>query len=242
MAKVYLDKNETFILSSPATVIGGSGTEKVLLNAGVSRVFLDVAVERAELAGNLSSYTFSITGNLVTIRQGGNVVTTITAANQTLAFADGSAALNLTGLNKATLGGANVTTTPAAVSATLDTTDKSTVSAPDTSGGTGTTINLSGAGTHDAAAANITYNVGVTSSYEVSVANFAALDALHFTAGTGVSITNTSATDGLIDIVGSLNGQSVTVHLTGIPPAMDIQVFSQASFNNAFGAGALTSV
>lgn len=131
MAKVFLDANETYIVSSNSEVFGGTGSEKLLIS-GTPTVTVQSTIERVELAGNLNTYTFAITGNVVTVKSGATTVATITvpdtAAGQTLAFANGSAPLIITGLGVATLGGAAVPATAAAVTATLNAADVSSTS------------------------------------------------------------------------------------------------------------------
>lgn len=135
MAKVYLDSGDNFTLSSAATVYGSTGTEKVTINAGVTGVVVDANVERVDLDGNSSTYTFQQSGASLKVLSGGVVVATIPLqedANGTqLVFANGSveAKVGATGM---TLGGAAVTATAAAVTPT-------TIDAGTTSGaGTGT--------------------------------------------------------------------------------------------------------
>lgn len=92
----------------------------------------------------------------------------------------------------------------------------------------------------DNAARNaITYEVHMVSNYTYLVNGFTKGDELVFDAGTAVSVINSNPADQIIDVNGSLNGNSVTVHLTGIAPAADAQVFGVASFRTVFGANSL---
>lgn len=127
MAKVYLEANDSFELSSNATIFGATGSETVLIN-GTPDITLDPNVERVELSGDVADYTFEITGTIITVYSGGSAVVTFTSLNQVtdLVFADGAAELSLTGLNTATLGGTAIPTTAAAVvPAVIDDTDTS---------------------------------------------------------------------------------------------------------------------
>lgn len=127
MAKVYLEANDSFELSSDATIFGATGSETVLIN-GTPDITLDPNVERVELSGDVADYTFEITGTIITVYSGGSAVVTFTSLNQVtdLVFADGAAELSLTGLNTATLGGTAISTTAAAVvPAVFNTTDTS---------------------------------------------------------------------------------------------------------------------
>jgi len=132
MARVFLDANESNSFNGNVEVYGNSGIEGVLVRGAGNKV--QSTVERVEFTGALNTYTFGITGNVVTVKSGSTVVATITvpdtANGQTLVFADGSAALKITGLNAATLGGAAVPTTAAAVAANLNSGDTSVIEGP----------------------------------------------------------------------------------------------------------------
>ncbi|MES2262013.1 MAG: hypothetical protein V4724_26125 [Pseudomonadota bacterium] len=134
MAKVYLDASETFTVASSAVVVGNTGSEKLLIANNAAVVTVDQAIERVDLAGNASAYTFQLVGNHVQVRSGTTIVADVTVqSGQILAFADGSAVLNQTSLTNVTLGGTAISTTAAAVvPATFNTSVKSGV----TTGGT----------------------------------------------------------------------------------------------------------
>ena len=100
-------------------------------------------------------------------------------------------------------------------------------------------VNAANAAPFDASTGAIVFNVHPTSTFTYNVANFAAGDQLVFDAGTAVGLINISGADGIIDVVGSLNNQAVTVHLTGIAAAADGAIFGVNSFNTVFGAGSL---
>ena len=57
MAQIILGTNETFTVgaNSTATVVGGSGTEKLIVATG-SVVTADQNIERTELSGNSADY------------------------------------------------------------------------------------------------------------------------------------------------------------------------------------------
>lgn len=142
MAKVFLNSGESFTLANSAEVYGaaGTGTEKVLLTGAATAITTDQNIERVELSGNVSAYTFQVVGNQVKVYSGTTLVTTIgvqgDADGTKVAFADGSADLKITGLNAATLGGQAVSSASATAitGATLNATDKSA-----TAGSTSTT-------------------------------------------------------------------------------------------------------
>lgn len=127
MAKIFLEANEIFPVSSNATIIGAPGGSEGILISGTPNVMFDANVENVDFPGNIADYTYQITGTQIVIMSGSNVVATFPSLNQaaTLRFADGSAQLELTGLDAATLGGTALpTAAPAAVvPVTTDPTD-----------------------------------------------------------------------------------------------------------------------
>ena len=131
-AKVYLGSaNDTFTASnSGATVFGGTGSDTVKIASSATGVTTNANIERIELAGNLNTYKFAVMGNQVIVYSGTTTVLTLTASGsatgQTLVFADGSAAITITGLNAVKIGGTLVPTVAAAVAATLNPNDRST--------------------------------------------------------------------------------------------------------------------
>ncbi|MES2262009.1 MAG: hypothetical protein V4724_26105 [Pseudomonadota bacterium] len=247
MAKVYLEASESFFVNSNAQIYGNTGNETILIGNNTAVVTLAQDVERVDLAGNASAYTYQVAGNHMKVMSGSTVVADLTVKpGQTMAFADGSAAINITGLNAVTLGGTALSTTAGAiVPATFNTAVKTSVTNGGSLGsslGGGPTQAISAAGNFDASTGAITYNVAApASSYTVNIANFSVSDALHFATGSALSISQASGTDGMIDIAASLASQTVLVHLTGVTTALDGAVFDVASFNVAFGTGALTA-
>ncbi|MCG8611478.1 MAG: YHYH protein [Pseudomonadales bacterium] len=137
---VFLDANETYDVDTETTVLGNSGNETLRV-IGTGSVKVDANVERIEFSDSLSAYQFAVQGTQVTI-SGANITVTILGLNTPikLAFMDGSVGLNLTGLGFADMGGAPLTSSSAAISTALDTTDPSTIS--DIGGGTGETGSL----------------------------------------------------------------------------------------------------
>ena len=240
-AKVYMGANDTFTVNdSGATLIGSLGSNTVKISPGVTGVTTDANFSRIELGGNLADYKLGvIAGTGLQLQNAAGVaVDTLVSLNTdvTLAFANGSATLAQTGITAFTLGGQTIsTTTPATMSVALNSADKSSFG---TAAGA-STVSVSAAGTSDASTGNISFNVHPTASFTYNdVAGFAAGDKLVFDAGSAISVTNTSGTDGIVDVTGSLAGQSVVVHLTGIAAASDTPV-SITTFNTVFGAGSL---
>ena len=70
MARVFLNPQDSFALNNAATVYGGASAETLILNAGTAGVTVDQNVERLELPGAVSSYSFQQTGNLLRVYQG----------------------------------------------------------------------------------------------------------------------------------------------------------------------------
>jgi hypothetical protein len=239
-AKVFMGVDDTFTISdSGATLIGNLGSNTAKLASGVTGVKTDANFSRIELGGNLADYKLGVvpgTG-LQLQTAAGAVVNTIVSLNTdvTLAFGDGSAALKQTGITAFSLGGLPISTSLAGyLAVTLNTADKSSFGTPGTS-----SVAVSAAGTTDAATGNVTFNVHPSTTFTYNVAGFAAGDKLVFDAGTSLSISNANGTDGIVDVIGTLAGQAVTIHLTGVAVASDGGIFNASSFNTVFGAGAL---
>jgi hypothetical protein len=83
-----------------------------------------------------------------------------------------------------------------------------------------------------------TFNIAA-GNYSASIAGFGTGDKLVFDPNSSQAITNTSGSDGIIQIAGSLNNQQVVVTLTGISAALDNQVFNLDSFTKAFAPAAV---
>lgn len=97
---------------------------------------------------------------------------------------------------------------------------------------------------YDAKTGDITFAIHPTSTFTYNVKNFAAGDRLVFDVGTNpiFTIWNESGTDGIIDVIGVLNGMEATIHLTAIDPVSDGKVFGANSFRTVFGADSLLPI
>ncbi len=238
MARLYLDSNETFILSSTTTIYGrAGGSEKVIINASATNVIADANVERVDFAGDVSSFTFQATGNQIKVYSGGALVATSTVQESStgtlMAFANGTVSAKI-GVGGMTLGGSAVSSTAGAV--TPVTIDTGSVSAA--TGGS-QTIAVSAAGSvTETSATNTTFNIA-SGTYTYNIAGFSAGDKLVFPTAGLATINNTSFSDGIVDVLYANAGQTVTIHLTGIPSATDATIFGTSSFNTAFGSGSL---
>lgn len=229
MAKIYLDASETFTIGtgSKGDVIGQTGgTEKVLLS-GTATATVDGNIERVELTGNAAAYTYKITGNVITVLSAGVAVATLTNnATQTLAFADGSAALTVTGLNAATLGGAALTsTTGAAVVPTLVTTDKSTVAVVTAAA---LTIATSAASATESTVTTTTADFTVTLSAVQTAAVTVAYNTSDGTgAGAAISTSDYTTTSGTLSIAAGATTGKISV------PIVDNLIFDGTATNTS---------
>ena len=243
MAKLYLDSNETFILSSATTVFGrAGGSEKIVINASATNVVVDANIERVDFAGNVSAFTFQGTGNQIKVYSGGTLVATSTVqegnTGTLMAFANGTVAVKV-GVGGMTLGGSAVSATAGTVTPiSIDTGSASTATGG--SGGTGSqTIAVSAAGSvTETSATNTTFNIA-SGTYTYNIAGFGTGDKLAFPTAGLATIINASTSDGIVDVQYANAGQTVTIHLTGIPSATDATILGTSSFNTAFGAGSL---
>ncbi|AQR66341.1 hypothetical protein BXU06_15795 [Aquaspirillum sp. LM1] len=111
MAKVYLSSNDSFILSSLAPVYGAEGSEKLIADTGSAGVVADQNIERIELPGASSSYSFQQTGNQLRIYQGSTLFATLTIQDDSdgtlLVFSNGAVAVKISNAGM-TLGGSSV--------------------------------------------------------------------------------------------------------------------------------------
>lgn len=226
MAKVYLDSGDNFALSSPATVYGSTGTEKVTINAGVTGVVVDANVERIDLAGNSSTYTFQQSGASLKVLSGGVVVATIPLqedANGTqVVFANGSVEAKVGATTGMTLGGAAVTATAAAVTPT--TVDAGTTSGSGTAtGGTPAAFTLTAdavtvtepaqvtAGTNTTA--NMTFTVKLSAAQTTdTVVNYATSTA---TGDLATANADYTTTNGSVTIAKGATSATFTVPVIG---------------------------
>mgnify|MGYP000866617688 CR=1 FL=1 len=142
MAKIYLDSGDNFTLSSTASVNGSTGTEKVVVNSGVTGADINANVERVDLAGASSAYTYQQVGNFLKVYSGTTLVATVYPQDDTdgtqLVFSNGSVSLKISTAG-ITLGGATVPS--AAAAAVTPTTIDATVtsgSGSSTGGSNGT--------------------------------------------------------------------------------------------------------
>lgn len=126
MANLFLDANDLNIhVSNPMKVYGSTGTESVLVDANTTGVVVDQNVERVDLPGAASAFTYQQAGNALKVYSGGTLVATIPlqgdADGTQVVFSNGSVHATLVA-GVMTLGGTTVTTTAAAVTpATIDT-------------------------------------------------------------------------------------------------------------------------
>ena len=143
MAKVYLGaSNSGFVAgNNNDEIIGTSGHQGIYINAGVTGVKVPNTVEDIDFSGAISEYQFRQQVNSTAIDvldMQGRVLVTITAASQTLSFADGTSQLSsFFGTNGPVvlLGGTQVTTAAATVvPRTFDTSDLSSNASTNSSG------------------------------------------------------------------------------------------------------------
>jgi hypothetical protein len=134
---------------------------------------------------------------------------------------------------------AATTTTAAATTTTTAAATTTTTVATTTTTTVATAIAVSTTGTDNAATANKTYTIAAGSSYTYTISGFGTGDKLVFPAGNTPTVNNISFTDGIVDVQYALNGNTVTVKLTGFTNAQDITLNFISDFNTVFGAGTI---
>lgn len=215
MASIYLDSDDTFTLSGAANVYGGAGVEKLIVNSGATGVTTNATLERVDLAGASSAYTYQQSGLSLKVFSGTTLVATVAvqsdADGSQLVFANGSVSVKLSAAGM-TFGGATVpTTAPAAVTPT-------TIDATVTSGaGTSTTG-------------------GTTTGQAFALTNSATADVFALTAGndtvTGASGT-LAATDAVID-TSTADADVMTAQVTVATLAPSITKVETININGDF--------
>jgi hypothetical protein len=126
MASVYLSSGDTFVLGSKAKVFGVAGAETLVINAGVTEATTDQNVDRVDLPGATTDFTYQQGGNNLKVYKAGVLIASIPlqddADGSQIVFSNGSVSATLVG-SLMTLGGTTVTTTVGAVvPATIDAT------------------------------------------------------------------------------------------------------------------------
>lgn len=199
-------------LAGPAITFTGAGPHELFIQNNAINSSFTVDLGYTALEAGAGSLTIATTGI-------GGAMPTITGSAADLSTVGG-----ITVNNVATSTVAGTVAASAGTSATI----------PDAA-----TIAVAAAGFSDASTANNTYNVTIGSTYTYNASGFAAGDKIAFPAGAAISVNNTSGSDGVVDVVGTLNGNAVIVHLTGIAVASDSAILGINSFNTVFGGGSL---
>lgn len=187
MAKLFLDANDLNIhVSNPMTVFGSTGAESVLVDANTTGVVVDQNVERVDLPGAASAFTYQQAGNQLLVYSGATLVATIPlqgdADGTQVVFTNGSVQATLVG-GVMTLGGATVTTTAAAVTPT--TIDSGTTSGSNTGAGVTPTFSVA------AGAASVTEGNTATFTVTLSAAQGTATTVAFALEGTGGAVLGT---------------------------------------------------
>jgi hypothetical protein len=135
MAKVFLS-GESFTLSNNnASVFGGTGTDKVIVAAGVTGLIIDQNVEGLQFAGSSSDYKYVQAGNQLKVYASDGTTLLATAPVQgdadgtQMTFTDGTVDAKLTA-GVMSFGGATVSGTT--IGAVTPTTINTAITSPDT--------------------------------------------------------------------------------------------------------------
>lgn len=188
MAKLFLDANDVNIhVSNSMAVYGSTGTESVLVDVNTTGVILDQNVERVDLPGASSAFTYLQAGNQLKVYSGANLVATVPlqgdADGTQVVFANGSVSAKLTA-GVMTLGGATVPS--AAAAAVTPTTIDAAVTSGSDMGTTTTTPTFSVAG-----AASVTEGNTATFTVTLSAAQGTAKTVAFALEGTGGAVLGT---------------------------------------------------
>ena len=240
MATIFLDPDESGfrVINNNSTILGQTGSEHVIVEAGVTGLTLDQNIERVDFSGNVSDFTFQQQGNQLLVYSSGNLTATVPLQSDSngsqVVFNDGSVEATLSG-GVMSLGGSTVGTTAGAVVPGSIDTGTTTGQA----GGTTQAVSASTAGTvMDASSGDITYQIAA-GNYNQQIQGFSNGDVLDFPAGNNPTVFNSSYTDGQVDVSFALSGSTTTIQLTGISAANDAQLNNIADFNTLFGSGTI---
>jgi hypothetical protein len=99
-------------------------------------------------------------------------------------------------------------------------------------------ISITGAGTDNGSSGHVQFQVA-SGNYKHTITNFTAGDVIAFPSGQSPSVDDSQAANGIVDLTYALNGTKAVIELTGLTNAASL--FFVSSFNNAFGAGTITS-
>jgi hypothetical protein len=95
------------------------------------------------------------------------------------------------------------------------------------------------AGALDASGADYIFEVSGDATYTQEITGFDAGDVLDFPADNDPTVNNVDFTDGMVDVQYAYNGNVSIVELTGLDPAVDMQLLGIQSFDNVFGEGTI---
>jgi hypothetical protein len=90
----------------------------------------------------------------------------------------------------------------------------------------------------DADGDDFTFDI-TSGDYDQEIINFAAGDVLDFPDGNTPTVVNTDFTDGIVEVVFTLDPVITTIELTGLDAAVDAQLLGVASFDAVFGEGTI---
>lgn len=145
---------------------------------------------------------------------------------------DSSTTTTTAAVTTTTAPGGSTTTTTVSGETTTTTTATTTTTLP-------TVVSVTGAGSANAAGADVTYNISV-GDYLYTIDGFGAGDKLVFPAVNTPTIFNNDFTDEKVDVKYSEgSGNVITIRLTGLTEAQDRAIVGRTSFNQVFGAGSL---
>jgi len=246
-AQTFLESGDTNyqIANTGTSVFGSSGTESLFIKSGVSSIVTDQNIERVDIDGTVSGFTYQQAGNQLRIFSGGAQIVSIPlqgdADGTQIVFSDGSVDAKLS-LGVMTFGGATVSSsagalTPTTIDTSITAGGGSSTTKIDVSADTGTvetavSLNATGGAynyTDDASVLNNVIISNFTSDDSITVSNGSASDYFFSNDGTDVNISyNNAGTLNFISLIGVVSN--------------DVLVYNQSSFETAIGFDAITFV
>lgn len=231
MAKIFLELNENFTLSSSnCTVYGAAGSEKMTIGDGISGLTVDQNIERVIFASGIDNYKFKQAGN--TLRVYDSTGTTLLAAIPVQGDSDGTAV---------EMGGATYDAKLTKGIMMLGASVVSSTSMTSLSGDGSVKVSITSSGTYadQGAAVKTAYTLPSAANLTYGISGFSSGDTISFPTETTPTVFNDSYTDGSASLLYAYNGSVATITLKGLTSAVDASLSTLASFDAAFGTGTI---
>ena len=100
------------------------------------------------------------------------------------------------------------------------------------------TVLVNATGTGNASQGVVTFELAAA-SFDYTISGFGVGDRIDFATGAAPTLTNSSYSDGQVNLIWSAGGNNVLIKLVGLSGAQDAQLNWLADFNTVFGVGSV---